>query len=47
MYLWKPHIQHDCKLDDLRAGFEIVEGYWSGHGLDANIQHPVGQAGLF
>ena len=47
MYLWKPHIQHDCKLDDLRTGFEIAEGYWSGHGPDANIQHPVGQGGLF
>ena len=32
MYLWKPYIQHYRKLDDLRAGFEIAEGYWSGHG---------------
>ena len=23
---------HNCKLDDLRAGFEIAEEYWSGHG---------------
>ena len=23
---WEPHIQHDGKLDDLRAGFEIAEG---------------------
>ena len=22
----KPHIQHNSKLDDLRAGFEIAEG---------------------
>ena len=22
---WKPHIQHNCKLDDLGAGFEIAE----------------------
>ena len=29
---WKPHIQHNCKLDDLGAGFEIAEGYYCGHG---------------
>jgi hypothetical protein len=29
---WEPHIQHNCKLDDLRAGFEIAEGYKIGHG---------------
>ena len=23
---WKPHIQHNGKLDDLRTGFEIAEG---------------------
>ena len=23
---WKSYIQHNCKLDDLRAGFEIAEG---------------------
>jgi len=23
---WEPHIQHDCKLDDLRAGFKIAKG---------------------
>ena len=22
----KPHIQHNCKLNDLRTGFEITEG---------------------
>ena len=44
---WKPHIQHDCKLDDLGAGFEIAEGYKIRHGPDANIQHAVGQGGLF
>jgi hypothetical protein len=29
---WKPYIQHNCKLDDLRAGFEIAERYSIGHG---------------
>ena len=24
--LREPHIKHDCKLDDLRTGFEIAEG---------------------
>jgi hypothetical protein len=24
---WKPHMQHNCKLGDFRAGFEIAEGY--------------------
>ena len=45
--LWKPHIQHDCKLDDFWTGFEIAERYKIGHGIDANIQHAVGQGGLF
>jgi hypothetical protein len=31
MYFWKPHIQHNCKLDDLRAAFEIAAGYWFRH----------------
>ena len=44
---WKPHIQHNCKLDDLRATFEIAEGCKIGHGPDANIQHDVIQGGLF
>jgi len=34
-------------LDDLRAGFEIAERYWIGHGPEANIQHPAGQGRLF
>ena len=34
----KSHIQHHCKLDDLRTGFEIAKGYWIGHGTEANIQ---------
>ena len=33
---WKPHIQHNCKLDDLRAGFEIAEGYWFGNAENTN-----------
>ena len=28
---WKSHIQHNCELDDLGAGFEIAEGYWIWH----------------
>jgi len=24
--VWKPYMKHNCKLDDLRAGFEITEG---------------------
>ena len=44
---WEPHIQHNCKLDDLWTGFEITEEYKIGHGPDANIQHAVGQGGLF
>lgn len=23
--VWKPYMKHNCKLDDLRAGFEIAE----------------------
>ena len=30
--VWKPHIQHNCELDDLWAGFEIAERYKIGHG---------------
>ncbi len=42
----KPHIQHNRKLDDLRAGFEIAERYWIRHGWIANIKHAIGQGGL-
>ena len=35
------------KLDDIRTGFDIAKGYRIGHDLDANIQHPIGQGGLF
>jgi hypothetical protein len=38
---------NNCKLDDLRAGFEITKGYWIGHALDANIWQRVEQGGLF
>ena len=44
---WKPHIQHNCKLDNLRASFEIAERYYSGHGWIANIQRAPWQGGLF
>ena len=44
---WEPHIQHNCKLDNLRAGFEIAERYWFVHSWVANVQHAVGQGGLF
>ena len=43
----KPEFQHNYKLDDVWASFEIAEGYWTGHGPEANIQHAVGQGGLF
>ena len=29
------------------TGFEIVEGYMIGHGIDANAQHSVGAGRLF
>ena len=44
---WKPHVQHNGKLDDLGAGFEIAEGYWIGHVTEVNFQDAVGQGGLF
>jgi hypothetical protein len=47
MYLWKSHIQHNCELDDFRAGFEIAKGYRIGHALEVNLQSPIGQSGLF
>ena len=40
-------MQHDSKLDDLWTGFEVAKGYRIGHGWVANIQHAVGQGGLF
>ncbi len=43
----KSYIQHDCKLDDLRAGFEIAKGYRIGHVTEVNFQDAVGQGGLF
>ena len=46
VYSDSAHIQHNCELNDLRAGFEIAEGHWIRHGPDANIQHAVGQGGL-
>jgi hypothetical protein len=29
---WKSHIKHNCKLDDLRAGFKVAKGYFIWHG---------------
>jgi hypothetical protein len=43
----KPKLKHYCKLNDLRAGFEITEGYKIGHGPDANFQDAVEQDDLF
>jgi len=34
-------------LDDFWTGFEIAKRYWFRHGLNANIQHAVGQGGFF
>jgi hypothetical protein len=47
MYLWKSHIQHHRKLDDLRTGFEVAEGYRIGHSFIANNQGSPQQEGLF
>ena len=47
MYLRKSHIQHNCELDDLGAGFEIAKGYRIGHALEVNFQSLIGQGGLF
>ena len=44
---WKSHIKHNCKLDDLGAGFEIAKGYRIGHVTEVNFQDTVGQGGLF
>ena len=35
---WKSRIKHNCKLDNLWAGFEIAEKYSSGHTLLANCK---------
>ena len=43
---WKPHIQHNCKLDDLRAGFEIAKGYKIRHSKIAKPLIDVRQGGL-
>tara|TARA_B100001057_G_scaffold164455_1_gene165017 strand:+ start:243 stop:533 length:291 start_codon:yes stop_codon:yes gene_type:complete len=44
---WKSHIQHYRKLDDLRTGFEVAEGYRIGHVAEVNFQDAIGQGGLF
>ena len=47
MYLWKSHIQHHRKLDDLWTGFEIAKGYRIGHIAEVYFQDAVGQGGIF
>ena len=47
MYLWKSHIQHHRKLDDLRTGFEVAEEYRIGHASEVNFQSPIGKGSLF
>ena len=44
-YVWScwSYATHHHKADDRRTGFEIAEGFRIEHGLDANIQHAVGQ----
>ena len=44
---WKSHIKHNCKLDDLGAGFEIAKGYRIGHVTEVNFHDAVGQGALF
>ena len=43
----KSHIQHNCKLDDLRTGFEIAEGNMFRHSWIANYQASPQQGSLF
>ena len=43
----RAHLQHNCKLDDLRTGFEIAKGYRIGHVTEVNFQDVVRQGGLF
>ena len=44
---WKPYIQHNYKLDDLRTSFKIAKGYRIGHSWVANYQGSPKQEGLF
>jgi len=43
----KPEFQHNYKLDDLGASFEIAEGYLGELRLEANFQRSNRQGGLF
>jgi dUTPase len=43
MYLWKPHIQHHRKLDNLWTGFEITKGDRIGNVSVTKVQDAVGQ----
>ena len=40
-------MQHNCKLNNLKAGFEIAKGHWLGHGYEAKSLIDVRQGGLF
>jgi hypothetical protein len=43
----KPEFQHNYKLDDVWASFEIAEGYLRELRLEANFHRANGQGGLF
>ena len=47
IFTQKPKLEHNRKLDDLRTGFEIAEGYWIGHAQKATFHIVVRQGGLF
>jgi hypothetical protein len=47
VYSDKAHIKHNCKLDDLRTGFKVAEGYRIGHVTEVNFHDAVRQGGLF
>ena len=47
IFTQKPKLEHNRKLDDLRTGFEIAEGYWIGHAQKATLHIVVRQGGLF
>jgi hypothetical protein len=47
MYLWKSHIQHHRKLDDLWTGFEIAKGHTFKDTPIAECGVYFGQGGLF
>ena len=38
-------MQHNCRLDDLRTGFEIAGGHRLGHFAEVNFQDAIGKVG--